>query len=309
METELEKVGISPGLHTALRQVARGGSAVRASLRRLMKKPPVKRKPVSTMKGPKRRAEGPGLKVPKGMAEGISEKNKEKAYAGYRAQAMRGGEDSIVGFLPKMLAEKVLGKKRVNHALWKGLHEPALRADTAVGNVLSKAPIVGRAFKVKESIPWGKGLHKDVTRSSALGPLTKLRDVAEPIAIGVGLERGIHKAKEVMRRTHEQDVEDQSLRKEAASTMLRLHEENKGHTKRATALRLLYKQAELGQVELPQTYNDLETKIASLMNQDLVVFEKALELAVGSVKLGELSSDDVKPLSAAEQFQASVMDF
>lgn len=302
MDEALEKVAIGASVYAAMRHAARGGSAVRAKLQKLMKKGT---KPAGM---PKKRPGGPGLKVPKGFAAGISEKDKEKAYRGYRAQAMRTGEDSLLAFLPKMLAEKALGKGKVSKALWKGVHEPALRADTAAGHVLSKTPVLGGLFKVKEQIPWGKGLHKDVTRSSALGPLTKLRDVAEPIAIGVGLERGVHKLKEMSGRKHENGMDDFELRKEAASTMLRLHSENKGHTKRAHALRLLYKQAELGQIVLPQTFSELEEKLASLVTQDLIVFEKALELAGGSVKLGELSRDEVRPLSAEEKFRASVLD-
>jgi hypothetical protein len=303
VDESLEKAAVSAATRTALSHAARGVSSVRAKLQRLLKKGRTPR-PLGT---PKRRADGVGLKVPKRFASGISEKDKEKAYRGYRAQAMRSGEDSLVGYFPKMLAEKLLGKKRVGKALWKGIHEPALRADTAIGDVLAKMPGVGGLFKSKEQIPWGKGLHKDVTRSSALGPLTKLRDVAEPIALGVGLERGIHKVKEITGRNHENSMDDFELRKEAASTMLRLHQENKEHTKRAHALRLLYKQAELGQSVLPQTLSELEEKLASLVNQDLVVFEKALELAGGSMKLGELSRDEARPFSAEEQFRASVL--
>lgn len=308
MDLELEKTGISAPVHALFRQVARGGSAVRSSLRRLMRKPPPPKKSVSAMRGPTRRAAGAGLKVPENFAANISAKDKEQAYRGYRSQAMRTGDESIVGYLPKLLAGKVFGERRTHNFMWKNVHEPALRADTAVGGVLAKAPLIGSAFKVKEQVPIGKGLHKDIVRSSALGPLYKLRDVAEPIAFSVGLERGIHKAKEVMGRTH-QDLEDHELRKEAASTMLRLNDENAGHKKRAHALRLIYKQAELGHSVLPQTLVELEEKIGSMLNQDLVLIEKALELTGGSVKLGELSSDYAKPLTATEQFQASILDY
>ena len=91
--------------------------------------------------------------------------------------------------------------------------------------------------------------------------------------------------------------------------MRQLHESNKSHEKRAHALRLIYKQAELGCEELPQTHKDLEEKIASLLNQDLVVVEKALEMFGGDVKLGEMGSTDYSIVRNAEEaFQASVLD-
>lgn len=103
--------------------------------------------------------------------------------------------------------------------------------------------------------------------------------------------------------------DDKDLREKVASTMLRLDGENKEHTKRAQALRVLFKQAELGLAQVPQTYSELQVKLAELCTQDLVVFEKALELTGGSMKLGELhtTSDSSEPLSASEKFQAAVL--
>src|ERR1035437_7317591 len=83
--------------------------------------------------------------------------------------------------------------------------------------------------------------------------------------------------------------EQKTLLKKAADKMLQLDSQLKGHEKRAHALRLIFKQAELGYGEIPRSYNELNEKIASLINQDLQVLEKALELTGGNVKLGELS--------------------
>lgn len=289
MDAALEKVAISLRLHGVLRRLGRRGSPTKHRLHAILKKT--------------------DLKVPKAFAAGVSEPDKVKAFKGYRAKAMRNGTDSFALFIPQLIAEKALGKKKVRKAFWKYLDEPALRADTAAGNLLAKTPVIGRAFKVKEQVPWGKGLHKDIERSSALGPLSKLRDISEPIAVGVGLERGIHKIKEIAKGHREGAMHDpdKDLRVKVASTMLRLNRETKEHTKRAHALRLIYKQAESGQGVLPQTYSELETKLASLLTQDLDVLEKAMELNLGSVKLGELAQPDGRALNPTEQFQATIL--
>lgn len=106
-------------------------------------------------------------------------------------------------------------------------------------------------------------------------------------------------------------MDKQALYKQAAKKMLQLNDENKGHRKRAHALKLLYKQAELGYGEVPHTFSELEEKLASLMNQDLEVVEKALELTGGNIKLGELdrnSNDPKAPMNADEQFQATILN-
>jgi hypothetical protein len=146
--------------------------------------------------------------------------------------------------------------------------------------------------------------HK-MAKTGALSVLAGLRDISEPLTIGVGLEHGVQK---VAGRKTEDEMDDKDLREKVASTMLRLHEENQDHTKRAHALRLIYKQAELGQSVLPQTFSEMEVKIASLVKEDLVVFEKALELAGGATKLGEIGIPDPRvELNASQQFQATIL--
>lgn len=92
--------------------------------------------------------------------------------------------------------------------------------------------------------------------------------------------------------------------------MLQLHASNKKHEKRAHAVRLIFKQVEMGYGDLPRSYNELEEKIASLINQDLTIVEKALELTGGNVKLGELGSKDYSlgGATAEDQFQASILN-
>lgn len=102
--------------------------------------------------------------------------------------------------------------------------------------------------------------------------------------------------------------EKTDMLKLAAQKMRQLDGAVKTHEKRSHALRLIYKQAEMGYGEIPRSYGDLQEKIASLVNQDLNVLEKALDLTGGSIKLGELDRT-IEPLSytAEERFQATII--
>lgn len=103
---------------------------------------------------------------------------------------------------------------------------------------------------------------------------------------------------------------NKELRKLAATKMLQLHAANKEHEKRAHALRLIYKQAELGYGDIPRTHGELQEKVASLLNQNLEIVEKALELTGGNLKLGELGSLDRSQGggSAEDNFAASILN-
>ena len=102
---------------------------------------------------------------------------------------------------------------------------------------------------------------------------------------------------------------DQDLRKTAAAKMLQLHEENKQHEKQARAIKLLFKQVELGCAQAPSTYNELLEKVASLSSQDLDVVEKALEFAGGNLNVGKLDGlTNPAQRNASETFEASILD-
>lgn len=267
--------------------------------------------------------------IPTSFAKGISDRAKRKAWSGYREQAIkeRSGPTSFLLWIPGAIVNKATGKPGLfQKKMWKHVNAPALVMDTAAGNLLAKIPKVGKGlFKVEEQVPWGKGFHKDITRSSALAPLVKARHIAEPIIIGVGLEKGLTKLVGTGKNMRDEKrsgniqpafsktasgIDDLELREKVASAMLRLHDECEGHKKRAHAVELIYKQADMGIEELPQTYGELEEKIASLITQDLVVLEKALELNGAHIKLGELEPDEFDPYSrnAEEEFQAAMFE-
>lgn len=249
------------------------------------------------------------------MLAGAPKSFKDKRlWRAYRQQALNSGDESLLAWPLRAATKKVVGPRRarkVDKFFWKTMSEPALKADMAAGKVLSKTPLVGKSlFNVKEKLPWGKDLYREVERPSALGPLIKARDIAEPILVGVGLEKGL---KHVVGKKDRADAGSggamkQELREKVASVMLHLHEKCKEHEKRAHALRLLFKQAELGVTGLPQTFSEIEEKLASLVTEDLAVMEKALELTGGNVKLGELDrQDSTSSLNASDKFLADLL--
>jgi hypothetical protein len=263
--------------------------------------------------------------VPKWFQRGVHEKDKMRAWRAFRSQSIRGGDESLLLWPVRSMAERFLGKrigtdvagktfnyrgpKKVRGAAWKYIGAPALRADMAAGRALEKIPVVGKKlFRMKERVPVGKGLYQDMERSSALAPLVKATNIAEPIILGVGLEKGVKKLLPKKTQQGDNAMKDSELREKVASVMLQLHEENKEHEKRAHALRVMFKQAELGYASMPQSFSELEVKLAELSKQDLCVLEKALELVGGNVKLGELGAQDLtSPTTATEKFQAAVL--
>lgn len=111
------------------------------------------------------------------------------------------------------------------------------------------------------------------------------------------------------------DNDKKGLLKQAANKMLELHGNlkklasvNEGYEKRAQAIKLIYKQAELGYGEIPQTHRELQEKIASLLNRDLSIVEKALEITGGKLDMAELGNTDFSiGGNAEEDFQASIL--
>jgi hypothetical protein len=267
-----------------------------------------------------------GLGAAKRLFRGFGRpKNFKQVMRGYERAAAEAGPESFLAdtvslFLPKKV------KESIKRNTWKYVSKPTMLADVHAGEAMRKIPGMRGLFTLKEKVPLGEGLHKEVERASALAPLVKIRNIAVPIVAGIGIEKGIKDISEKIkaRRTNpsgdygmmntdfqkaSQAIYDVSLREKIASTMLQLHEQNKGHEKRAQAVKLLYKQAELGLTAIPTTYGEFEQKIASLVGQDLAVLEKALELTAGDVKLGELSGSEPDKRDAVATFQADVLSY
>jgi len=90
-----------------------------------------------------------------------------------------------------------------------------------------------------------------------------------------------------------------------------LNERTAKMEKEAKATELLYKQAEMGQVRFPQTHAEYQEKIAELLSKDLNVVEEAIKMASStedSNTFGGLDNNEVKVLSARDQFNASIVE-
>ena len=242
-----------------------------------------------------------------------------------------GGPDSLLAWPFVSLAEKIVGKEKVRTAIWNKLGRPAMKTDIAVGRVAQKIPLIGKKlFTEKIKVPWDlkKGMYKEIERSSALAPLTKVKGFAEPIVMMAAADKTLKsysKSRSENRETHFQNqgsdnmkkhaqlsdkLKDMELREKVASAMVNLYKENEGHKKRAHATRLLFKQVEQGREDLPRTYSEFEEKLASLVEQDLLVLERALELIGGNEKLGEIgsSADPAAAQTPSEKFQADILE-
>lgn len=236
-----------------------------------------------------------------------------------RASHSSGPESFLTDILMTPFSKKTRAK--VRGAQWKYVSKPSLITDTAIGHQLSRIPGAKGLFTIKEQVPVGPNLHKTVERASALAPLVKVRNIAVPIFAGMGITEALSKKD---RKTPVQDVRangmidsgiktamdtlNPELREKVASTMLQLNSKNKGYEKQAQAIKLMYKQAELGISMLPSTYAEFNEKVASISRQDLTVLEKALELAAGDVKLGELSGSDPTSYDPTVTFQSAVLE-
>lgn len=289
------------------------------------------------LKGFRSAANTTGQKVNKISAGGFHGISAEKGWKGLERVAKSTSSDSLVMMPVTYVAEKALGKERVQNALWKGLSKPLQQVDIGAGRVLEHLPFGKKLFRQKVKIPIGdpsKNVYKEIEHSSALAPLVKVKNIATPFIVAAGAEKGIRSLKEMRERAKnpqspsqvqvkpvqmgktamdkealKKKLDDQNLREKVASAMVHLLNENKGHKKRAQAVEMLYKQAELGHAEVPRSYSEFTEKVASLMSQDLQVLDKALELLGGNEKLGSVDSavDVNGPQTSSEKFQSDIL--
>lgn len=108
------------------------------------------------------------------------------------------------------------------------------------------------------------------------------------------------------------DLSADDLRK-AASALQELSEQSVAHEKRAQATNLLFEQVERGFIPAPRSAREFETKIATLMTQDLRVVAEAMKLATaqtGGTGFGTLE-DGVGPTGGSDattNFQHALME-
>jgi hypothetical protein len=102
------------------------------------------------------------------------------------------------------------------------------------------------------------------------------------------------------------------LRK-AASALQELSEQSVAHEKRAQATNILFEQVEHGFIPPPRSTREFETKIASLMKQDLRVVAEAMKLATapaGGTGFGTLEEGigTIGGSDASTNFQHALME-
>ena len=265
-----------------------------------------------------------GKMVEKGLGTGPGDPSARKVWAGLKRHSEEGlgGVDSLFTWPFVAAAEKGFGKKKVRNALWKTVGAPAMKADILAGRLGQKIPGMKGLFTENVKIPTGRqGHYREISRASGLAPLTKSYGLAAPIVVGVAAEKALRQLKgkdqkslgdKMGKNASASDKIDRNeVLQKAASTMVNLYEENKGHKKRAQAIRILYKKAEVGQEEFPRSFSELEEKVASLLHEDLIVLERALELIGGNEKLGEIGSQaDPKGFrTSSEKFQADILGY
>lgn len=274
----------------------------------------------------------------------------ERVGKGYRQKAVESGTDSLVLSLPGWLTKGNTKKKvqefmadNVSMPITKADTALGAKASKIPGTgslfkIKEKVPVspsmVGRKMtKVKNkgsklgpAPKKGNKIYEEVERPSIIAPATKTMNVAVPFAGAYTIDKQLGKLMDKNKDNQDSQktasvVERVSLEKTAAvklaKELIRLKGEtsklaqaNTNHEKRAKAEKLVYKQASMGLVEYPKSYEDLQEKVASLENQDLDVLEKALELNLGDVSMGKVASDNsyTLPTTPEEQFAANLMD-
>ena len=126
----------------------------------------------------------------------------KRVRAGYRrSSGSAGGLGGSLFALPvEWVSKKMFGKGKVNRAL-RNVNQAGLKADTLVGragHAVTKHLPKGFGkdlFVQKDLVPVGRGLHKEVRRTSALAPANKAMGIAAPIVVGVILDKQFRKVK------------------------------------------------------------------------------------------------------------------
>ena len=217
-------------------------------------------------------------------------------------------------------AKKILGSKKVDKAVWKYFQAPIVKADVALGEQaqrLSKAMGgSGKLFSEAKVLPMSKARGKftggkEVLVPSFVAPAGKAGKIVIPML-------GMMKAEELLKKEKKMDQPKNITQADLTKTAEML-ESLKGQRddfeKKAHATKLLFKQAELGQIVFPKSHDDFEEKVAKLMHKDLNVVEEAIKMAAASEELvntfGGLSSqkatDNPMGGSAQNAFQKSLM--
>jgi len=246
---------------------------------------------------------------------------------GLSSSIMKGVRQSVKGDTPFLLspitwgAKKIFGDKKVDNALWKYLQSPVIKADIALGEKaqnLTKKIFGGKGslWNEKKILPIGKASGRitkgqEVLIPSLFAPANKAGKVVIPILGSMKLEEMLGDNKMNQKPT----ITRADLTK-TAEMLESLKGQKDIFIKQAYATKLLFKQAELGQILFPKTHNEFEEKVAELMHKDLNVVEEAIKMAAASEELTNTFGGLENPTnngsesgkSAQYAFQRSLME-
>lgn len=193
------------------------------------------------------------------------------------------------------IANKTLGKKKVDKAYWNYFAGPIAKADMAAGEKAQKflnklTGKSGNIFKEDIVLPSDLGLKGIPGKHKLTGTQHKVYSLSAPIKktgkVVIPL-LGALKAEELIKGKKDENMNQitpQHLEK-AASMIEYLSQEKtaKDHLEKvAKATELLYKQAELGQIPAPKTLAEYQEKVSELLSKDLRVVEEAMKMASSS---------------------------
>jgi hypothetical protein len=224
---------------------------------------------------------------------------------------------------------KIFGKKKIDDMYWKAV-SPAVKADIFLGSLAQKITPKSLRKAVWESniiIPnTGKGLPKGLaklkSKNSPTGLEYSIPSIAAPLKkvgpFGIGI-LGTMKAEELLKQREKRKMNSKTKNKplikaadlkKAALMLSHLKSEKALLEKKAKATELLYKQAEMGQIQFPKTHSEYEEKVAELMSKNLEVVEEAIKMASSSEpnSIGGLGKEAILTTSPHSIFAKSLIE-
>lgn len=226
-------------------------------------------------------------------------------------------------------ANKLFGKKKVDEAYWKAV-SPLVKGDIFLGSLAKKITPKRWGKTLWETptvLPAGKKSPKGLTGveysiPSITSPVKKLGPMSMGLLGTAKLEEVLEKRKKNQAAQTNQNIQErQKMNKEkplikaadlqkAALMLSHLKDENASLIKKAKATELLYKQAEMGQIQFPKTHCEYQEKIAELMSKNLDVVEEAIKMASSSEpeSLGGLHKEKISSDNPHSIFAKSVIE-
>jgi hypothetical protein len=190
------------------------------------------------------------------------------------------------------LARKLKGKERVNRALYQHWHRPLKNIDERVGKALNKE--FPGVFRQVDVLPTGRRIGGSPAlieheTASATAPIAKASKMVTPLLAAVALSNIADKLEKGAKVAHsEQAPDSKELLKLAADQIEALET-------REQAIKLAFEMIERGKCPPFRSYDELQEKVASILEKKPEVVAEALELDLAKNDLGSLSEKTAAP--------------